>query len=148
MGVKIGLAVLLVAVGVRLGSDPLKAGSDRNLTPQKTTKDKIFSKEQATRGGELYVKSCEHCHTPEKVPAGKKPGPPVKGDKFFEVWSDRPVGELYGSILNTMPSDGSMVLTSDQTLDLIAYILQINGMPEGTAPLKNDETMKTTVIIK
>ena len=147
MGVKFGALLLLLWTPGVVWSVANKRVPESFVDSQKTTKDKIYSKDQAARGSELYVKSCEHCHTPEKVPAGKKPGPPVKGDKFFEVWADRPVGELYGSILNTMPSDGSMVLTSDQTLDLVAYILQINGMPEGTA-LKNDEVMKTAIIVK
>ena len=115
---------------------------------QKTTRDKVFDKAQATRGGELYVKHCERCHDPAKVPEGKKPGPPTVGPKFIETWMDRPLGELFGSILNTMPSDGSMVLTADQTVDLVAHLLQLNGFPEGTAPLKNDDAMKAIVIVK
>ena len=123
------------------------AGFDPGVD-QKTTRDKVFDKAQATRGGELYVKHCERCHDPAKVPEGKKPGPPTGGPKFMEVWMDRSLGELFGSILNTMPSDGSLVLTADQTVDLVAHLLQLNGFPEGTAPLKNDDAMKAIVIVK
>ena len=115
---------------------------------QKTTKDKLYSKEQATRGGEQYVKVCQQCHTPEKVPPGKKPGPPLTGPKFMDAWVDRPLGELFGTIFNTMPSDGSMTLTVDQALDAVAYILQLNGYPDGPAPLKNDDVMKNALIVK
>ena len=118
------------------------------MSTQKTTKDKLYSKEQATRGGEQYVKYCEKCHTPEKVPEGKKPGPPIVGPKFLDTWADRTLGELFNTILTTMPSDGSAVLTADQALDAVAYILQANGFPDGPAPLKNDDTMKTAVIVK
>ena len=41
-----------------------------------------------------------------------------------------------------------MTLTPDQTVDLVAHLLQLNGFPEGTAPLKNDDAMKATVIVK
>ena len=115
---------------------------------QKTTRDKLYAKEQATRGAEQYVKYCEKCHTPEKVPEGKKPGPPVSGPKFLETWADRTVGELFATIRDTMPSDGSATLTADQTLDAVAHILQANGFPDGPAPLKNDDAMKTAVIVK
>ena len=115
---------------------------------QKTTKDRLYSKEQATRGGELYVKYCEKCHTPEKVPEGKKPGPAISGPKFIEAWADRTVGELFATIRDTMPSDGAVTLTSDQVLDAVAHILQSNGFPDGPAPLKNDDAMKTAVIVK
>ena len=117
-------------------------------SPQKTTKDKLYSKEQATRGGELYVKYCEKCHTPEKVPEGKKPGPPISGPKFLDNWADRTVGELFAIIRDTMPSDGSVTLTQDQVLDAVAHILQTNGFPDGPAPLKNDDAMKSAVIVK
>ena len=115
---------------------------------QKTTRDKLYSKEQATRGAEQYVKYCEKCHTPEKVPEGKKPGPPIVGPKFLDTWADRQLGELFGTIMNTMPSDGSTILTVDETLDAVAYILQINGFPDGPEPLKNDDAMKTAAIVK
>ena len=146
MGVKFSAAALLlcVAFGARVIANP---GSTRGLD-QQTTRDKVFAKAQATRGAELYAKNCERCHDPAKVPEGKKPGPPTVGPKFMEVWMDRTLGELFGSILNTMPSDGSMTLTPDQTLDLVAHLLQANGFPEGTAPLKNDDAMKATVIVK
>jgi mono/diheme cytochrome c family protein len=115
---------------------------------QKTTKDKLYSKEQAARGAEQYVKFCEKCHTPEKVPEGKKPGPPVSGPKFLDTWADRTIGELFATIRDTMPSDGSTTLTESQSLDAVAHILLINGFPDGPAALKNDDAMKNAVIVK
>jgi len=94
------------------------------------------------------VKYCEKCHTPEKVPEGKKPGPAISGPKFLEAWADRTVGELFATIRDTMPSDGAVTLTQDQVLDAVAHILQSNGFPDGPAPLKNDDQMKTAVIVK
>jgi len=142
MGLKFGIAAVLfcAALGVRV------AGFDPGA--QQTTRDKVYAKAQATRGAELYAKHCERCHDPAKVPEGKKPGPPTVGPKFMEVWLDRTLGELFGSILNTMPSDGSMVLTTDQTIDLVAHLLQLNGFPEGQTPLKNDDAMKAITIVK
>jgi cytochrome c5 len=149
MGVKIGTAAILLAaaIGVRaMAATP--ASSQEKPPPQKTTKDKVFTKEQAARGADLYAKSCAGCHDPAKVPAGKKPAPPTIGDKFFENWQDKPLGELYGVIFNTMPGDGLLILTADQTLDLMAHLLQANGFPAGETPLKNDDAMKAVVIVK
>jgi hypothetical protein len=146
MGVRIGAAALLLAIGI---GTRFHGGLDGNESrSQKTTRDKLYTKEQAARGGEQYAKFCEKCHTPEKVPAGKKPGPPIVGPKFLDAWVDRPLGELYGTIFDTMPNDGSTTLTPDQTLDAVAHILQLNGFPDGPAPLKNDDAMKTAVIVK
>jgi len=147
MGLRIGAAavvVLATAIGVRAA-----AFSAVEARPaQQTTRDKVFAKAQATRGSDLYAKHCDRCHDPAKVPPGKKPGPPTIGPKFIETWQDRTLGELFGSILNTMPSDGSITLTADQTLDVVAYMLQANGFPDGPTDLKNDDATKEIVIVK
>ena len=154
MGVRSATLALLLAFGlaygVRLGAYATAYGVRPAAYDgiQKTTKDGLYSAEQATRGGELYVKYCERCHTPEKVPEGKKPGPPIAGDKFLDTWRDRTVGELFDTILNTMPSDGSATLTAEQALDSTAHILKANGFPAGKTPMKNDDAMKTAVIVK
>ncbi len=151
MGVKLVMAaaaLTAVAMFTTSGVVPLSAGERLPNSFQKTTRDKIFTKDQADRGAALYVKHCERCHTPEKVPEGKKPGPPVSGEKFLATWADRTLGELFDTIHDTMPSDGSAVLTVDQSLDSLAYILKLNNFPEGTAALKNDDAMKGIVIVK
>jgi mono/diheme cytochrome c family protein len=150
MGVKAGAAaLLLVAIASRVSFPQAFSGETMpGLVFQKTVKDGLYSAEQATRGAELYVKHCERCHTPEKVPAGKKPGPPIVGDKFLDTWRDRTVGELFDTILNTMPSDGSLTLTAEQALDSTAHILKANGFPTGKAPMKNDDAMKSALIVK
>ena len=152
MSGKLGAAALLLTLAIGLKTPGVVSADDTKRVPesffQKTTKDKLYSKEQATRGSELYVKYCEKCHTPEKVAEGKKPGPPIVGPKFLEAWADRTVGELFATIRDTMPSDGAVALTQDQVLDAVAHILQSNGFPDGPAPLKNDDAMKAAVIVK
>ena len=113
---------------------------------QKTTKDKIYTKEQAARGEKQYATACATCHDPAKVPAGKKPGPELVGETFLTKWDGRTLGELQDQILTTMPNDGSAVLTEDQTADLVAYILQANKFPDGTAELKYGASSKDVVI--
>jgi len=115
---------------------------------QKTTQDKIYTKAQATRGEKQYTTVCATCHDPAKVPTGKKPAPELIGDKFLSTWDGRTLGELQDQILTTMPNDGSVVLTEDQTADLVAYILQANKQPEGTAELKYGASSKDIVIKK
>jgi len=148
MGVRIGAAALALAAAITMRAIAATPSASLMQTPapQKTTKDKIFTKEQATRGAELYGKSCDRCHDPAKVAPGKKPAPPTIGAKFLESWQDKTLGELYGTIFNTMPGDGLLILTEDQTLDLMAYMLQANGFPAGETPLKNDDAMKAVVI--
>ncbi len=115
---------------------------------QKTTTDKIYSKDQAARGAKQYATVCANCHDPAKVAAGKKPAPPLVGDAFLTKWDGRTLGELEDQIFTTMPNDGSATLTEDQTADLVAYILQANGMPDGPAALKYGAASKDVVIVK
>jgi hypothetical protein len=138
-------AVIAGVAGLSAEARSAKGGA---VSAQKTTRDRLYTKEQAGRGAELSAKHCDRCHIPEKVPEGKKPGPPTVGPKFIETWTDRTLGELFDTIYTTMPSDGSATLTVDQTLDLVAHILKGNGFPEGTSPLKNDDAMKSAVIVK
>lgn len=147
MGLKFGLAATLlfgVAFGVRVMAGPPGA----TTVGQKTTRDKVYTKEQAARGAEIYGKFCDKCHDPAKVIEGKKPAPPTIGAKFIDTWQDRTLGELFTTILTTMPSDQSMILTTDQTLDVLAHLLKANEFPEGTTALKNDDAMKGIVIVK
>ena len=120
----------------------------RATAPQKTTQDKVYTKEQAARGEKRYSTVCANCHDPAKVPAGKKPGPPLVGDAFLTKWDGRTLGELLDQILTTMPNDGSAVLTEEQTADLVAYILQANSFPDGTSALKYGATSKDILIKK
>jgi len=115
---------------------------------QKTTQDKVYTKAQAARGEKQYTTVCATCHDPAKVTAGKKPAPELVGDKFLSTWDGRTLGELQDQILTTMPNDGSVVLTEDQTADLVAYILQANKQPEGMAELKYGASSKDVVIKK
>jgi len=115
---------------------------------QKTTQDKVYSKDQAERGGKQYATVCASCHDPAKVAAGKKPAPPLVGDAFLTKWDGRTLGELEDQIFTTMPNDGSATLTEDQTADLVAYILQANGAPDGAAALKYGAPSKDIAIKK
>lgn len=135
-GMCVGAAMLAVAVSVTASSE------------QKTVKDKVYTKEQATKASEQFEKFCAKCHIKEKVPEGKKPGPSLTGEEFLTNWEDRTVAELLENIYTTMPNDGATTLTKEETADLAALILQMNKYPEGTEPLKYDDSAKAIKIVK
>jgi len=136
------------ALVLLLAATALRANTDQAGAQPKTTRDKVYSKEQADRGGKLYVTTCRSCHDPAYLAQGKKAGPELTGDKFLTKWSGHTLGELHTSILTTMPNDGSAFLDDDQTSDLLAYLLRANGFPEGTAALKSNTTGKDVQIVK
>ena len=48
------------------------------------------------------------------------------------------VGELYGFISQNMPQNDPGSLPQDDDLAVVAYLLQVNGMPPGSTPLPAD----------
>lgn len=127
----------------------VRAGTSAEPTQAKTTKDKVYSKEQAARGAAFFNKTCAPCHDPEKKTADKTPGPPLVGPTsvFVENWKDHALGEIFTTILTTMPNDGSVVLTESDTVDLVAHILQVNGYPDGPDALKFDAAAKEIKVV-
>ena len=143
-----GVRVVAAGAALLVTSIVWSGTSAASVSSQKTTKDGVYTKAQAERAAPQYAKICANCHDPARVPDGKKPGPLLVGDAFLERWNDKMLGELMTLIRLTMPNDGSATITTDEAVDLTAYILQANKFPEGKEELKNDEAGKKIVILK
>ncbi|MEZ5318942.1 MAG: cytochrome c [Vicinamibacterales bacterium] len=100
----------------------------------RTTKDGVFTKEQAAAGQKVFEQYCTACHAfkPADDPGE---GPDLAGEEFLGKWTGRSVRELQTTIFTTMPNDGSAVLTEEQTVQAVSWILQQNGFPPGTTAL-------------
>ncbi len=105
------------------------------LTPlraQTPSAKPVFTKAQAEAGRATYKNSCASCHTPDL--GGSSEFPQLAGDDFMSAWKARTSKELYEFIQATMPPEGPM-LTSEQALGVVSFILQQNGATPGTDPL-------------
>jgi mono/diheme cytochrome c family protein len=119
------LALLAVAMTVGgLGFAPMMA--------QQPSTTSVFTKAQADAGRATYKTSCASCHTPDL--GGTAEYPQLAGDDFMSAWRTRPVKELYEFIQGTMPPEGPM-LSGEETLGIVALILQENGATPGTTAL-------------
>jgi mono/diheme cytochrome c family protein len=98
----------------------------------------VYTAAQANRGQAVYKERCASCHGDS---LGGRLGPPLTGDDFLAAWDKEPLSELFGKIKNTMPQDAPGKLTSQQTADLLAYILQAGKFPAGNAELRADEAV-------
>ena len=143
------MGATLVVCLIAFASALTRAGTTAGPAQEKTTRDKIYSKEQAARGAALFGKTCAPCHDAAKKTPDKTPGPPLvgTGSMFVENWKDHTIGEIFTTILTTMPNDGSVVLTENDTADLVAHLLQSNGYPDGPDALKFDAAAKTIKIV-
>jgi mono/diheme cytochrome c family protein len=96
-----------------------------------------YTDEQAGRGGALYEDQCVSCHGPIRAIVPEMAA--LLGDHTFRAnWRGRPLGDLFGLILETMPQDAPGTLSPEETAGLVAYILQGNRVPAGDTALPHD----------
>ena len=125
-------ATLALTTAIGVSSAPAQGAA------QKSSNDGVYTKLQAERAKPQFAKMCADCHA-FSVAAKKKTGDVLLGDTpFMKRWTGRPLSELVTTIVMTMPNDGSGEVTEAQGLDLVAYILQQNGYPAGSAALTKD----------
>src|SRR6188474_2932124 len=86
-----------------------------------------FTAAQATAGRASYDQNCAGCHGP----AGRNGTAPALAGPDFGGWTTRPVRDLISTIRASMPSDRPGQLREEVYLDIVAYILQVNGRTPG-----------------
>jgi len=95
-----------------------------------------YSATQAARGAELYQEKCTLCHGAD-LSTGQF-GPSLKGTRFKRVWGGKPAAELFAYMAQNMPPGEAASLSPDQHADLLAYVLQGNGVAAGSSELASD----------
>jgi cytochrome c len=99
----------------------------------KTTWDKVYSAEQATRGEKLYADNCAACHG-ESL-AGVEMAPPLAGDTFNRNWEGVALNDLFERMRTSMPQNKPGSLSRAQNADILAHMLKVGGFPAGDVPL-------------
>lgn len=102
-----------------------------------TSSPGLYTEAQAAQGQRLYDEQCASCHGPLRAIV-----PDVAAlladHTFRSKWRGRPIGELFGLILDTMPQDAPGTLSPPQSAEVVAYILSGNRVPAGDVPLADD----------
>ena len=93
-----------------------------------------YTEAQATAGAAAFGAACSRCHGAQAQGAE---APPLMGAQFAGSWRDGPVSSLYDFISMLMPGDKPGSLTKDAYISIVAYLLKINDIPAGAAPLPN-----------
>jgi mono/diheme cytochrome c family protein len=124
-----------------------------SIVPQtRTVKDKVYTKEQAARGEASFTKNCATCHLladrKPSDPVGNNDAPSLGGPAFLTKWDGKSVFELTSGMRLSMPPDGSINLSEDDAADIAAYLIKVNGFPEGDKPLKADTSARTLMWVK
>jgi cytochrome c5 len=122
-----GAAVVCLAAG--------SASALRATPAQKTTNDGIYSKAQADAAKPQFEKLCSQCHAFTVAAKKQEKDLPLGDEPFLKKWEGRTLDELLTVIVTSMPNDGSAVISDDEALSLLAYVLQQNGFAAGKTPL-------------
>jgi hypothetical protein len=126
----------------------LRAGQAAGGTGR-TVWDGIFTTDQANRGRTFFSASCAECHG-GSLQGGE--GKPLSGDQFWNDWRESTVGELLSYISKNMPysEDGSLAgtLSASTYVDIVAHMLERNGLPAGTQELTTASSVGVQIIKK
>ncbi len=100
-----------------------------------TVLEGVYSEGQAARGHDFYTAVCSSCHgaAMEGVSA-----PALKGDRFIERWREGMLDSFYDFIRERMPFGkpaGSKQIPDAEYLDILTYILKVNGYRFGNSEL-------------
>jgi quinoprotein glucose dehydrogenase len=95
--------------------------------------DGVYTQEQAKRGEIAYVERCARCHGADLTSGDAVP--PLAGTEFLSTWNTKTVGDLFDRIRKTMPADKPGSISRQQGSDIVAYVLNVNKFPAGSAEL-------------
>jgi len=134
------LSYILQENGFPAGNDELKVNlsslEDVSLA-KKGVWDGVFTADQAERGkAALLQNGCNGCHGAE---LGGDRGPALKGERFITDWENGSLNRLFLKIRETMPPLNAEQVSPGTKLDIVAYLLQVNGFPAGTTVLNLDD---------
>lgn len=101
-----------------------------------TTRDGVYTVEQAQQGKALYQKQCASCHG--TALEGKGKNVPLTGNVFLDKWTDQTLADLFMKTNTTMPASSPGTMTPDETSRVLAYILSMNQFQSGKNPLPTD----------
>lgn len=106
----------------------LATGLSAAAEDKKTIADKVYSAEQADRGEARFKTSCSSCHTPNSFGGGA----------LAERWNGQSLGQVFDFISNVMPENDPGSLKAEEYINVIAFLLKVNGYPAGDSDLPTD----------
>ena len=93
----------------------------------------LYTQAQAERGEGVYSTSCIGCHEGQDAD-----GPELTGKVFLDRWREDTLESLFTFIKTTMPGNTPGSLHERAYADIVAFILEANGLPAGKNELRPD----------
>ena len=127
---------------VNLIAITLTACGDNNPSPSETTSPSSTElssssfENQANKGSDLFAANCASCHGANLE--GTTLGPLLSGRSFVQRWGVQTPALLLGNIRANMPPGGNEALSEADYLNIVAHILETNGVDSTDEPLTAD----------
>jgi hypothetical protein len=120
--------VALAVLALWGGPSALRAqGAEAGREP-KSVLDSVYTLDQASEGKALFDQLCLRCHA----------APDFASARFHEKWDERTLRDLYALVSRNMPFDQPGSLRPQQTVEVLAFLLSVNGYPAGSSELTWD----------
>ena len=130
-----GFLLALVGVLLAVPIDPLRAQDPE--AEARSTLDGVYTAEQAERGRQSYMKACTECHALAWA----------VGD-VVRSWEGASLYGFFDVMTRTMPESNPGSLRRREYVDIIAYMLQVNGMPPGEQALSTGSSRLRQIIFR
>jgi nitrate/TMAO reductase-like tetraheme cytochrome c subunit len=101
-----------------------------------------YSVEQATAGRKLFEASCSGCHGAKLQGIS---GPALSGATWQQRFGGAKLLTVWGEIKGPMAEYAGATFTTQQSLDILAYLLQQNGIPAGIQPLADTSELSNVL---
>ena len=95
--------------------------------------DGVYTQEQSRRGENFYGRECAKCHGSDLSGADEVPA--LSGGGFLSNWDGLTVGDLSERVRISMPPNKQGVLSRQQIVDILSYLLNVNSFPAGKTEL-------------
>jgi len=101
-----------------------------------------YSVEQAAAGRQLFETSCAGCHGAKLEGIS---GPALTGATWQQRFGGAKLLTVWGEIKGPMAEYAGATFTTQQSLDILAYLLQQNGLAAGNQPLADTRELSDTL---
>lgn len=111
------------------------AAADAGAAPTSLSEG-VYTAEQAAAGAPTFEQNCSTCHNADFYKT------------VFQTWRGQPMLYLFEQIMSAMPADKPGALLDSEYEDVMAYVLQITGFPEGDTRLEYSTGMMRDIPIE
>jgi alcohol dehydrogenase (cytochrome c) len=104
-----------------------------------------YTAAQAAQGKSAYAQSCSNCHG-ANLDDGEF-APPLRGAAFLRDWGGKPAEAVFTYMQTKMPPGNPAGLAADVYSQILAYVLQQNGVAAGASELPSSASALASMIL-